>query len=205
MKKQTMPPEPIAELHTEHAADATEFERSVLDAARKQAQQMLAAARKEAQANYNALVTEGAGDTVAAYRTVADAALRRTVASAKQQNRQKLLVYRNQLVNGVFAEVEENLIQFCETPAYAEYLAKTAAHFAPQVAGGGTVRLRAADFQHKPLLSELLPACNFELDPTIRIGGIKFGTAHVLYDETLDDKLRSQRSDFLTRCGLRVE
>ena len=45
------------------------------------------------------------------------------LAWVKQDNRKKLLVYRSQLVNGLFAEMEEALEEYTGTPAYAQRVA----------------------------------------------------------------------------------
>ena len=63
------------------------------------------------------------GDPLIPYREEAKNRLARKMASVKQDNRKKLLVYRSQLVNGLFAEMEEALEEYTGTPAYAQRVA----------------------------------------------------------------------------------
>ena len=43
------------------------------------------------------------------------------------------------------------------------------------------------------------------VDGSIRLGGVKLETQHILYDETLDFAAAAERAAFLTRCKLRAE
>ena len=85
------------------------------------------------------------GDPLIPYREEAKNRLARKMASVKQDNRKKLLVYRSQLVNGLFAEMEEALEEYTGTPAYAQRVADALARRAPEISGKCTVRLRRAD------------------------------------------------------------
>lgn len=184
----------------------SEFEDSVIEAAKTQAQRILDDAKRQGDANFDLLMEGHRGDPLIPYREEAKNRLARKMASVKQDNRKKLLVYRSQLVNGLFAEMEEALEEYAKTPAYAERVADTLARRAPEISGKCTVRLRRADEALlTPVVKKALPAADIAVDSSIRLGGVKLETQHILYDETLDFAAAAERSAFLTRCKLRVE
>lgn len=85
----------------------SEFEDSVIEAAKTQAQRIIDDARRQGDANFDKLMEGHRGDPLIPYREEAKNRLARKMASVKQDNRKKLLVYRSQLVNGLFAEMED--------------------------------------------------------------------------------------------------
>ena len=184
----------------------SEFEDSVIEAAKTQAQRIIDDARRQGDANFDKLMEGHRGDPLIPYREEAKNRLARKMASVKQDNRKKLLVYRSQLVNGLFAEMEEALEEYTGTPAYAQRVADALARRAPEISGKCTVRLRRAD---EALLASVvkkaLPSADIAVDGSIRLGGVKLETQHILYDETLDFAAAAERAAFLTRCKLRVE
>lgn len=109
----------------------SEFEDSVIEAAKTQAQRIIDDARRQGDANFDKLMEGHRGDPLIPYREEAKNRLARKMASVKQDNRKKLLVYRSQLVNGLFAEMEEALEEYTGTPAYAQRVADALARRAP--------------------------------------------------------------------------
>lgn len=186
------------------SAGSDDFESSVLEAARHQANLMIAKTKKDSEALQRSILGESAVDVVLAHRTECEAQMRRTVAAEKQENRKKLLVYRRQLVNGLFAEEQENLEAYTKTPQYEGYLVRKAAKHA-NAGEGCIVRVRPADMIYAAALQKALPGCTVQPDAGIRVGGLKVVAGRVLYDETLDDAMREQRAQFLVRCKLCVE
>ena len=179
----------------------SEFEDSVIEAAKTQAQRIIDDARRQGDANFDKLMEGHRGDPLIPYREEAKNRLAR-----KQDNRKKLLVYRSQLVNGLFAEMEEALEEYTGTPAYAQRVADALARRAPEISGKCTVRLRRADEALlAPVVKKALPSADIAVDGSIRLGGVKLETQHILYDETLDFAAAAERAAFLTRCKLRVE
>lgn len=180
------------------------FEESVLEAAQAQADRIVAQAKKDAETLKEALLTHQEGDPVAAHEPQLAAQMRRNLAAAKQSNTRRLLIYRKQLVNGLFAEAKEQLGAFTATPAYTDFLCKTLGAHADKAAQGCTVYLRAADLGQQDAIAKVLPGAQFAADPTIALGGGKVRCGRVLFDETLDDRLVEQRDRFLARCNLHV-
>ena len=85
-------------------------------------------------------------------------------------------------------------------------MADALARRAPEISGKCTVRLRRADEALlAPVVKKALPSADIAVDGSIRLGGVKLETQHILYDETLDFAAAAERAAFLTRCKLRVE
>lgn len=181
------------------------FENSVLEAAVHQASLIIERAKKKGDDAYQQLLSQKDGDPVAAYKTETTAALRHAAAAEKQENRRKLLVYRRQLVNGLFAEAQEELELFTQTPAYEDYIVARLGKYAEQAKDGCTVALRPSDEQCKAAIQKALPNCKFLSDGAIHAGGAKITIGRVRYDETLDEALIEERDAFLQRCKLYIE
>ncbi|NCC08354.1 MAG: hypothetical protein EOM30_10055 [Clostridia bacterium] len=186
-------------------AQYEDFSSSVINAAMHQASLIAAKAKKESDTHYKELLAAQPLNTVAAYKTNAKTNLRRQEAADKQENRRKLLVYRMQLVHGIFAEAKESLEEFAASDKYADYLIGIAKKHAEDVKGECTVILRAEDEKYKDAILEILPKAKFETSADIKIGGMKLVVGRLMYVDTLSDALESQQQSFLTRCKLYVE
>ena len=198
---------------TQSAADAQRsemFEASVLKSASMEAQQIVQEGEKEArqiveQARHSSVDTQ-----LDAYRRAAKRAAALEAAVARRENRDRLLRYRTQLVNGLFAEAQEAALAFAQSgQAYAAFVqAALARHRDACAQGPCRVLVRKADLDALAgAVKAALPGCKYELcaDAAIALGGAKLACGNVLFDETLDDRLASLREEFLGRCGLRVQ
>ena len=198
---------------TQSSADAQRsemFEASVLKSASMEAQQIVQEGEKEArqivaQARHSSVDTQ-----LDAYRRAAKRAAALEAAVARRENRDRLLRYRTQLVNGLFAEAQEAALAFAQSgQAYAAFVqAALARHRDACAQGPCRVLVRKADLDALAgAVKAALPGCKYELcaDAAIALGGAKLACGNVLFDETLDDRLASLREEFLGRCGLRVQ
>ena len=198
---------------TQRSADAQRsemFEASVLKSASMEAQQIVQEGEKEArkiveQARHSSVDTQ-----LDAYRRAAKRAAALEAAVARRENRDRLLRYRTQLVNGLFAEAQEAALAFAQSgQAYAAFVqAALARHRDACAQGPCRVLVRKADLDALAgAVKAALPGCKYELcaDAAIALGGAKLACGNVLFDETLDDRLASLREEFLGRCGLRVQ
>lgn len=198
---------------TQSSADAQRsemFEASVLKSASMEAQQIVQEGEKEArqiveQARHSSVDTQ-----LDAYRRAAKRAAALEAAVARRENRDRLLRYRTQLVNGLFAEAQEAALAFTQSgQAYAAFVqAALARHRDACAQGPCRVLVRKADLDALAgAVKAALPGCKYELcaDAAIALGGAKLACGNVLFDETLDDRLASLREEFLGRCGLRVQ
>lgn len=198
---------------TQSSADAQRsemFEASVLKSASMEAQQIVQEGEKEArqiveQARHSSVDTQ-----LDAYRRAAKRAAALEAAVVRRENRDRLLRYRTQLVNGLFAEAQEAALAFAQSgQAYAAFVqAALARHRDACAQGPCRVLVRKADLDALAgAVKAALPGCKYELcaDAAIALGGAKLACGNVLFDETLDDRLASLREEFLGRCGLRVQ
>ena len=198
---------------TQSSADAQRsemFEASVLKSASMEAQQIVQEGEKEArqiveQARHSSVDTQ-----LDAYRRAAKRAAALEAAVARRENRNRLLRYRTQLVNGLFAEAQEAALAFAQSgQAYAAFVqAALARHRDACAQGPCRVLVRKADLDALAgAVKAALPGCKYELcaDAAIALGGAKLACGNVLFDETLDDRLASLREGFLGRCGLHVQ
>lgn len=196
----------------ESSADAQRsemFEASVLKSASLEAQQIVQEGEKEARKIVDDARHSSVDTQLDAYRRAAKRAAALEAAVARRENRDRLLRYRRQLVNGLFAEAWEAAQAFAQSRQYAPFVQECLARHADVCAGKSCrVRVRTADI---PVLEKAvqaaLPGCQYEMcaDDSIALGGAKLECGNVLFDETLDDRLAAQREAFLSRCGLRVQ
>ena len=193
------------EAQTAAANPYGEFETSVLSAAERKAQKIDAETQRLCRAAHDEILAGVASDGVAEHRSRVRVETRRAAAAARQENRRRLLKYREELVNGLFAEAAENLTAFADSSDYQAYLKRTLLPLAEKAAEGCTVLVREKDLALAPFVQTILPKAQLRADAAIRIGGAKVVIGHILYDETLDDALRSGRSAFLAECGLHVD
>ncbi len=184
--------------------NSTKFEMAVLEAATKHAQQILQKAKEEGELEYEELIKNDKADVVAAHKTEIDAALRRKVAGEKQNNMKKLLVYRKQLVNGLFAQCEESLLQFTASDKYTNFCIDKIKQHIKNSDKNYTVLIKSGDDLLIENIKKMWPDVQTEVDDTIKIGGAKIRCGNILHNETLDRRLEDERVLFVQRCNLHV-
>ncbi|MFQ9900954.1 MAG: hypothetical protein ACLRWF_04325 [Ruthenibacterium sp.] len=135
---------------TQSSADAQRsemFEASVLKSASMEAQQIVQEGEKEArqiveQARHSSVDTQ-----LDAYRRAAKRAAALEAAVARRENRDRLLRYRTQLVNGLFAEAQEAALAFAQSgQAYAAFVQAALARHRDACAQGPCRVLVRTDF-----------------------------------------------------------
>lgn len=200
-------------LGTQSSADAQRsemFEASVLKSASMEAQEIVQEGEKEARKIVEEARRSIVDTQLDAYRRAAKRAAALEAAVARRENRDRLLRYRTQLVNGLFAEAQEAALAFAQSgQPYAAFVQQSLARHRDACAQGPCrVLVREADMAAlEGAVQAALPGCAYELcaDGTIALGGVRLACGSVLFDETLDDRLASLREGFLGRCGLRVQ
>ncbi len=181
------------------------FEGAVITAATEQAQTIIEAAKADGKKKYEDILFAENKDVVAAHKTEIEAALRRKVAGAKQDNMKKLLVYRKQLVNGLFAQCKEALQQFTsKEKEYVTFVLKSIEPHTCKVGEECVILHKQGDEKLAENIKKIIPNANCEVDKTIKIGGVKLKCKRVLYDETIDRRLQSERKNFLQHCQLHI-
>ena len=183
------------------------FDDSVMQAAQRQAQAVLDKAKQQADELYESLISSKRTDPVTAYRAEAQAKLARESAAQKQENRKKLLVYRRQLVNALFAEAQETIEAYAASSRYESDMQKRLANFSQIVKDSPvTIYVSSKDEERLGALArKLYPNCTVKSERSIHLGGFRLEVGRVRYDESLDFAAEAEREAFLTRCGLHVE
>lgn len=210
--KKEQPAEALRIARRQSTAKFNAFDDSVMAAARRQADAIVEDAKKQAQQLYEQTVARQRTDPVVLYRAEASAKLERQIASNKQENRRKLLVYRRQLVNALFAELEEGLQSYAQTDAYLADQAACMQKLAGQIAAGGAPAGPCVVYVRRDERDDvcaaarrIFPGCKVTPANDIRLGGVRVQVGNLLYDATLDYSDSAQRQAFLARCGLLVE
>lgn len=129
----------------------------------------------------------------------------RDKAQAELGANRELLLRREELAVAVFAGAKSRLFDYVATPAYRAALLQELAALADQYDHSDSiVLLREADMALADDIQKLLPGCQVQADPFIRLGGfmLRNRAAGVLVDETLDARLKAQRPWFLQNSGL---
>ncbi len=180
------------------------FEAAVIEAATEQAQDIIQKAKEEGKNKYEAMLAQDKADVVAAHKTEIEAALRRKVAGARQNNMKKLLVYRKQLVNGLFAECEETLLQFTKKEEYVQFVLNSIKVHLESVCEQAIIFIKQSDEKIIDEIKKILPLIEIQIDKTIKIGGVKIKCNRILFDETIDRRLKEERNSFLQNCNLHI-
>ncbi len=115
-----------------------------------------------------------------------------------QAARQELLRYRAQVVDALFARVQDEVSAFVQGEGYAAWLAQKLSRRAGSFAKNTklTVWLRPQDMGLQKAAQEALPGAKVLPDAGIRLGGAKVAGGRVLHNDTLDEALRAEREAF---------
>lgn len=137
-------------------------------------------------------------------------ALNRRFAKEEAALRAALADRRTEIADYVFADAARELAAFTAGQAYSQFLSASAARSAALFPQGEAVVLlvRAADLpQTDALRAACGRACEVRADASIRLGGLKALCAAkgLLADDTLDERLQSQRGWFLEHAELTLE
>lgn len=179
------------------------FEESVLKSAQSQADSIIADANKRQQ--------EILEKTKADYPTEN---YDKVVGEYKQKNEQKLaaseLVFRNELlemrtnlVNDMFAQVQQKLVDFTKSSEYGAWLQKKCQPLVVLTAKKEVVLLmQEENSAFAKELQKNFASCTVKKDETIKIGGFKLLCENRLYDETLDEYFAGQQENFYATSQL---
>lgn len=126
----------------------------------------------------------------------------------QNEQRQKLLQKREEITRQVFELCERELERFVKTPAYLEFLEKRAKEAKKYFKNEDTVfYLKEQDMIYcDKIRAAFGKGCTFETDNDIKLGGMKIysPSQRILADETLTERLYSQKKWFIRHCGLSV-
>lgn len=158
------------------------------DAERKRAE-LLAEVTEETEALTAAKISDTAKKIQSKYMKLA--------AKAELDGKKEILMERERLTQQVFENVRQKLIDFTSTPAYVDYLVKTAR--SEHIRTGGVICLRPEDMKYSSEIEKALTVfCSFKEDASIKIGGLSvlYEKNGVIDDKTLDQELEDARINF---------
>lgn len=150
--------------------------------------------RKEAENKSRALcqyetnrISSRTGGEISAYEVEKKAALTRL---------------RSEINEKVFNEVSEKINEFTKSPAYADFLKKSAAEIRAALGNDAVFYLRPADMKYADIFANGAPVHE---DGEIILGGIRAtdNSGSIRADDTLDARLAAQRTEFSEKSELK--
>lgn len=130
------------------------------------------------------------------------------LATKTQEGQKKLFVQRSEMVDQIFSDTKDKLMDYTRTEEYADKLIKSAEEIAALFDGHGCVlSVNERDIARAEQIKNCFSAdVQVVSDPSVRIGGIKgyCKSLGIIADETLDSKLYAQREWFVENADLRV-
>lgn len=136
-----------------------------------------------------------------------DTAERKRVSERRFASERRVLLRRNELVNELFSEIEEELSLYCKKSEYRGYILRSAeeADEKEKLTEGVTVYCKAEDLE---LVKELMKAYPVKVqeDKSIKIGGImlKYPETRTYIDLTFDTKLSEEREKFAATAEMQL-
>lgn len=179
------------------------FEESVLKSAQSQADSIIADANKQQQKELEKVKADYPAESydriAAEYKQKDDQKL----AAAELAFRNELLEMRINLVNNMFAQVQQKLIDFTNGDQYGAWLQNKCQPLVALTANKEVVLLmRDKDSSFAKDLQKNFTSCIIKKDETIKIGGFKLRCENRLYDETLDEYFLQQQEIFYATSQL---
>jgi len=130
----------------------------------------------------------------------------REYSNREMEGRRKLFERRSEIMDEVFDKARERLIEFTKSDSYEKFLKDVVCSVLEILNGSDLVLyLRSEDKRFVDALkSSCKTQCEFSVDDSIRLGGVKgySKSQGVIVDETLDARLEDQREWFVENSGL---
>lgn len=163
---------------------------ALLSKARAKAEETIACADNEYLEESYRLVS---GETGKIKRKFAKAVSQRSYEAAKN-----FFSHRNMRVEEFFDSLEEEIIDFSDTPEYEQRLKSIIAEINSEspITDTSVVYVKASDMEKA---KKLYPSFNIEPDKNIRLGGaaVFYPESSVYIDQTLDNAFAQQKKDFV--------
>lgn len=131
----------------------------------------------------------------------------KSIAKSRLEAHRALLSHRNEKIGTVLDNVRKRLIDYAETPQYKDSILKRAGELKDEYDHSGSViMVSEKDVSFAEVIKKTLGSGTVKADPSIKLGGFRLRNekAHILLDETLDERLDEQKLWLLENCGLKV-
>jgi V/A-type H+-transporting ATPase subunit E len=119
---------------------------------------------------------------------------KKAVTENKSENYHKVLKHREDLIDKVFEDVENKLIDFAKSDKYQSYLTTQLKNL--KYKDGARVFLRTQDLPLADKLKTSTDFKDFEIDETIKLGGLSVCYGSTLENHSLDQALIDARKAF---------
>lgn len=122
--------------------------------------------------------------------------------------KRELFEKRNKMVESLFSEAAEKLLEFSKSKNYEAYINNSARSISEYLGGKkAVVYISERDGKFIPQLKKYFGDSEFVTDSSIRLGGIRCFCEElsVVADETLDSKFEAQKNIFIENSGFTVE
>lgn len=182
------------------------FKEAVLSKAEAHGMHVIAEAGKKRAAALEQAYQQVARDATAGVEKRLRTEHDKELASLAGRAQRDLLLYRTELVDGMFARVEKQLADFAAGGGYAAWFAaKLQAHAANlDACEAAVLYVRPADAARGELF-QMRPGLRVEQDARIRLGGFLLACGNVLFDESFDAALDEARKAFYQGGALSLD
>lgn len=128
----------------------------------------------------------------------------REISKLVNEAKRQVVSRREKITAQVFNDALKKLSDFTESENYADFLVASALKIAEALGEENlTVFMREKDMAFSEKIAEKVK-CSFEIDNTIKTGGLKGKSGNTLADDTLDERLQEQSEWFKANSGLTV-
>jgi V/A-type H+-transporting ATPase subunit E len=129
----------------------------------------------------------------------------KSVSVKSMENRRNLIKKRDEITDRIFDEVKKRLIDYTKSPEYVSYLTKAAE--SSSKFDDAVIMLKKEDMGYGDIIIKTLgKQIPIQENKRISIGGImiKSQKSGIIIDETLDERLKNQRTWFATNSNLTI-
>lgn len=122
--------------------------------------------------------------------------------------KRELFEKRNKLVDSLFSEASEKLLEFSKSKKYESYINNSAKSISEYLGGKkAVVYISERDEKFIPQLKKYFGDSEFVTDNSIKLGGIRCYCEElsIVADETLDSKFEDQKRNFIETSGFTIE
>lgn len=125
---------------------------------------------------------------------------KRELAKLGLENKRKLIIKRNELVESIFTAIEKRVVDFIKTQEYQDFLLDEVESFSKKYEFENVeIFVGEQDFKNEKYIQKAYKlSCTVLLDKSISLGGfaIKNTESNLYYDYTLGSKLNDEKTEF---------
>lgn len=131
----------------------------------------------------------------------------KAISAHKQENKKRLLLRRNEIVDDIFSEVEDRILVFAATAGYQKWIERNIDSVRDRLDGAVTVTvLMKKGDKAEGVCRKLIPQAKIEYDRSIGLGGIiiVLEDKRKRLDFTFDRMIEEEKERFRETDGLKI-